>query len=51
VCFVKYLTVMFSIDSPVEIKNPVPASQARFPQFRVIESFCIKGSNKRGALQ
>jgi len=31
----------------VEIKNPVPASQVQFPQFRVTERFCVEGSNKR----
>jgi len=39
---------MFLVGSPVEIYNPVPKSQARFPQFRVIESFCVKSD--RGAL-
>jgi len=46
-CLVKNVTVMFSVGSPVEINNPVPASQARFPQFRVIERFCVESSNKR----
>jgi len=32
---------------PAKINNLVPASQARFPQFRVIKRFCIEGSNKR----
>jgi len=36
-CFVKYLTVAFSVGLPVQIKNPVPANQARFPDFRVME--------------
>ena len=39
---------------PVEINNPVPASLVRFQQFRIIERFCVEGSNKRidrGALQ
>ena len=31
--------------SPVEIKNPVPASQARFRQFGVIESFYAESMN------
>jgi len=37
-----------------KIDNPFPASQVRFQQFRVIERFCVEGSNKRsdrGALQ
>jgi len=39
---------MFSLGSPVEIKNPVPASQIRFStQFRAIERFCVTGSNGR----
>ena len=29
------------------VNNPVPASTARFQQFRVIERFCVEGSNKR----
>ena len=32
-------TVAFSVGSPLEINNPVPAGQAQFPQFRVIELF------------
>jgi len=31
---------------PVAVYNPVPASQVRFQQFRVIERFCVEGSNK-----
>jgi len=27
--------------------NPFPASQVRFPHFLVIETFCVKGRNKR----
>jgi len=27
--------------------DPIPASQVQFQQFRVIERFCIEGSNKR----
>jgi len=38
-CLVKHLTVMFYVRSLVEIRNPVPASQAQFPQFRVINAF------------
>ena len=30
-----------------KIYNPVPTSQVRFQQFRVIERFCVEGSNKR----
>jgi len=41
------LTVAFSVDLPVEIDNPVPASQVPFQQFRVIERFCVEVSNKR----
>jgi len=33
--------------SLVVIKNRVPASQAWFPQFRVIERFCVESRNKR----
>jgi len=44
--FVKYLTVTFSVGSSVKINNRVPASQARFPQFRGIERFCVEGSNQ-----
>jgi len=46
-CLVKYLTAAIPVGSPVHIKNPVPASQSRFPQFRVTEGFCVEGSNKR----
>jgi len=41
-CFAKHLG-----GSPVEINNRVPASQARFPQFRGNERFCVKNSKKR----
>ena len=44
-CLIKYLTVTFSVGSIVEIENPAPASQARFPQFRVNGRFCVEGSN------
>jgi len=37
----------FLVGLPAKIDNPVPASQVRFQQFRVIERFCIEGSNKR----
>ena len=28
------------------VNNPIPASQVWFQQFRVIERFCVEGSNK-----
>jgi len=34
--------VAFSVGSPLEINNPVPAGQAQFPQFCVIELFALK---------
>jgi len=34
--------VAFAVGSPLEINNPVPDSQAQFPQFRVIELFASK---------
>jgi len=37
----------FPLDLPAKVDNPVPASQVRFQQFRVIERFCVEGSNKR----
>jgi len=43
----------FPVVLPAKIDNPVPTSQVRFQQFRVIERFCVEGSNKpsdRGAL-
>jgi len=43
----------FPVDLPAKTDNPVPASQVRFRQFRVIESFGVEGSNEcsdRGAL-
>jgi len=33
-CLVKYLTVTFSVGSPVEIKNPDTTIQAQLPQIR-----------------
>jgi len=42
-CCVKYLTVTF----PAKIDKPVPASQARFQQFRVTKRLCFESSNKR----
>jgi len=52
--FVKYSTLTFSVGLHAKINNPVPASQVRFQQFRVIERFCVEGRNNhsdRGALQ
>jgi len=46
-CLVKHLSVTFTVGLSMEIKNPAPASQARFPQLRVIECFCVEGRNKR----
>jgi len=46
-CFVKYITVAFSVGLPVEINNPAPFSQVRCQQFRVIERFCVESSNTR----
>jgi len=37
----------FPIGLPAKIDNPVPTSQVCFQQFRVIERFCVEGSNKR----
>jgi len=45
-CFVKFLTVTFSIGLPAKIYNPVPASQVQFSEFRVIERLCVEGRNK-----
>jgi len=39
--------VWISVGLPVAVNNPVPASQVRLQQFRVIERFCVEGSNKR----
>jgi len=39
--------VAISVGLPVAVSNPVPASQVGFQQFRAIERFCVKGSNKR----
>ena len=46
-CLAKYLTATFSFVSPVDINNPVSASQARFPQVRVIERSYVESTNKR----
>jgi len=40
-------TVTISVGLPGKINNPVPASQERFQQLRVIGRFCVEGSNKR----
>jgi len=48
------LIVAISVDLPVAVDNPVPASEVGFQQFRAIERFCVEGSNKRsdrGTLQ
>jgi len=39
--------VAISVGLPVAVNNPVPASQVGFQQFRVIERFGVKASNKR----
>jgi len=39
--------VAISVGLPVAVNNSVPASQVGFQQFRVIERFCVEGSNKR----
>jgi len=53
-CFVKYLTVTFSVCLPAKTNNPVPVCQAqvRFQQFRVIERFYVESNKRsdRGAL-
>jgi len=36
----------FPAGLPAKINDPVPSSQVRFQQFRVIERFCVEGSNK-----
>jgi len=38
--------VSIPVGLPAKIDKPVPASQIRFKQFRVIERFCFEGSNK-----
>jgi len=43
--FGQYLTVTFWVSSSVEIKSC--SRKARFPQFRILERFCVEGSNKR----
>jgi len=37
-CLVKYFTMAFSVGSPVEIENLVPARQAQFQHIRVIRT-------------
>jgi len=39
--------VRISVGLLVAVNNPVPASQVRFQQFRVIERVYVEGSNKR----
>jgi len=39
--------VAISVGLPVAVNNAIPASQVGFQQFRVIEHFCVEGSNKR----
>jgi len=46
-CFVKYLTMTFSVGLPAKIDNPVPASLGRFQRFRAIHRFFGEGNNKR----
>jgi len=46
-CCVNHLTLTFPVGLPAKIDNPVPASQARFQQFRACERFCVEGSSKR----
>ena len=47
-CVVSNISIVaISVGLPVAVNNPVPASQAQFQQFRVIERFCVEGSNKR----
>jgi len=42
-CFVKHLTLTFSVGMPAKINYPVPASQqVRFQPLRVIELFASK---------
>jgi len=42
--FIKYLTVTFSVGSPMEKLSIVFCS--RQPQFRMIGGFCVEGSDK-----
>ena len=46
-CFVKFFNCGILVGLPVAVNNTVPVSQVRFQKFRVIESFCDEGSNKR----
>ena len=47
-CFVKVLWGFRLVCLwAVAFNNPIPASQVRIQQFRVIERFCVEGSNKR----
>jgi len=49
---VKYITVTFSVSSPVHIKNPVHAVKHDYHNSVSLKTFCVAGSNKcndRGA--
>ena len=47
-CVVSNISIVaISVGLPVAVNNPVPVSQVQFQQFRVIERFCVEGSNKR----
>ena len=46
-CCVKNVTMAFPVNLPGKIDHPVPTSQVRFQQFRVIERFYVEGCNKR----
>jgi len=45
-CFVKYFNSGVFVWFAFGNNNPVPASQVRFHQLRVIERFCLEGNNK-----
>jgi len=45
-CFVKHLTLAFSVGMPAKINYPYPASQqVRLQPLRVIERFRVESSN------
>jgi len=45
-CFVKHVTLAFSVGMPAKINYPFPGSQqVRFQPLRVIERFCVESSN------
>jgi len=45
-CFVKHLTLTFSVGLPAKMNHPDPASQqVRFQPLRVIERFCVESGN------